>query len=119
MRIKFSEFMETRWTFLLPVTARSELAYSNPTRNQVGLANRENDYDDAEKRKNGPRVQQTSTFIVGHTRGRVAMMRTIREEMEGVKKVPRSSLHVRDLRAMTESFEESKQIGIRNIRGIH
>lgn len=87
-----------------------------PTRNRnwVGLdvANRENDYDDAEKRKNGPRVRQTSTFIVGHTRGRVAMMRTIREEMEGMKKVSRSSLHVGDLGAMTESFEESKQTGI-------
>jgi len=70
---------------MIPATSdsgcwRGQLAYSKPELGRPSAANRENDHDAAEKRKNGPRVQQTTTFIVGHSVGRVAIARTICKE---------------------------------------
>lgn len=78
--------------FLPPIPVTAWLAWPTQNRNWVGLdvANRENDCDDGGKKEEWfVRVRQTSTFIVGHTRGRVAMPRTIWKEVEGVKRVPR------------------------------
>jgi len=99
---------------LLPIPVAGAASWPTRNRNWVGLdtANRENEHDAAEKRKNGPRVQQTTTFIVGHSIGRVAIARTICKERVQVEEEEgrgryRDVAYMLENRAMTESSEET------------